>query len=63
MNVLEKVLTMVQEAKSFPVVVTNKDVNLIEESALVCDTLEAEGYKVDSFVDVSKEIYGIRISK
>lgn len=63
MNVTEKVLKLVKETKSFPMVITNRDFNLIEESSLICQSLENDGYQIETFTDLPNKVYGLRINK
>lgn len=63
MNLTEKVLNIVENSQKFPVVISNKDLPLIQESAIICQILESEGYKVDTFVDYANQTFGIRIDK
>lgn len=63
MSVVETVLSKVDNATVFPVVITNKDVALIEESALVVQALEGNGYKVETFVDIPNQTFGLKVSK
>jgi hypothetical protein len=60
---LKYINRILDHSKEWPVVITNKDVPLIQESSLIVETLESEGYKVDTFVDLPNETYGLRISK
>lgn len=61
MNITAKVLDKVKNAVSFPVTVTNHDYPIIQESALIVEYLEAEGYKVETFVDSRKNMYGFKV--
>lgn len=63
MNLTEKVLNIIENSKKFPVVITNKDLPLIEESANICQVLESEGYKVETFVKFESGTYGIKVNK
>lgn len=63
MNIIASILNKVKTAKDFPVIVTNKDYPIIQESALIVQHLEGEGYKVETFADWKNETYGLRINK
>lgn len=63
MNITASILDKVKNSKSFPVVVTNNDYPIIQESSLIVEYLEAEGYKVETFVDSRQNTYGFRINK
>lgn len=63
MNLTASILDKVKKAEKFPVVITNNDYPLIQESAYVVQALESDGYKVETFVDWKTQTYGIRINK
>lgn len=63
MNLTEKVLNLVNQANEFPVVITNREVPIIEESALIIQALEGEGYQVETFVDIPNQTYGIKVTE
>jgi hypothetical protein len=58
-NMTQTILNIVKDAKKFPVIITNKDIALIEESAHIIKQLEDNGYMCVTF---SKgDTYGIRV--
>lgn len=58
-NITNMVVNVVKASKEFPVIVTNKDLPIIEEAAYVIRTLEDLGYKVETFTDGDK--HGIKV--
>lgn len=63
MNVTASILDKVKNSKVFPMTVTSEDYPIIEESAIIVEALEGDGYKVETFVDWKNATYGLRISK
>lgn len=58
-NMTQTILNIVKDAKSFPVVITNKDIPLIEESAHIIKQLEDNGYMCTTFSN--GDTYGIKV--
>lgn len=63
MNITASILKKVKDSKSFPVIVTNEDFPIIQESSLIVQALEGDGYKVESFVDLKNSTYGFKIDE
>jgi hypothetical protein len=63
MNLTAEILAKVRNSKKFPMFITSKEYPLIQESAYIIQALEGDGYKVDTYVDTDKEIYGIRVDE
>lgn len=61
MNITSQILNLVKKSKEFPVVVTNKDYNIIQESSNIVNTLESDGYRVEEFVDMKNQVYGFKV--
>lgn len=59
MNIMESIRSKIEQAERFPVIISNKDCPLIQESALIIQQLEDEGYMCVTFSD--KDTYGIRV--
>jgi hypothetical protein len=56
---IQTILNIIEDAKNFPVIITNKDVAIIEESAHIINELENYGYMCVTF---SKgDTYGIKV--
>jgi len=43
-------------------VLTNKQYDIIEESAIIVSSLEANGYKVSTFTNSATKTYGLEIT-
>lgn len=56
---MESIRSKIDEAKRFPVIITNKDCPIIQESALIIQQLEDEGYMCVTFT--KDDTYGIRV--
>lgn len=64
MNVTAKVLNEVKNATEFPVRISNsKEFPIVEETPLIIQALEGDGYKVNTFVDYSNQTFGLVINK
>ena len=50
-----------EEKGQLPLVITNKELPIITESAYIIEALENGGYKVEAFT--TKDGYGIKVSK
>lgn len=61
MNLVDTIVNKVQKSQYFPVTISNKDFPLIQESAIIAQTLETKGYRVETFADVSNGTYGFKV--
>lgn len=57
-----KLALKAKETDTLPLTVTNQDFSLIEESALIIQALENEGFVVETFADRNSKTYGIVVS-
>lgn len=62
-KILDSIQKKLQTTEKWPVVISNNDYPIIEESAIIVQILEADGYKVDTFVDSPNNTYGLVINK
>lgn len=63
-NITQTALNLAKEHfknETKPLIITNKDLPIIEESAYIIDALEEAGYKVNTFVTSAG--YGIEVIK
>jgi hypothetical protein len=60
-NLTQTISNIVEDATEFPVVLTNKDFTIIEESFYIIKELEDKGYTVKTFSDKDTGVYGIEV--
>jgi len=63
MSVLESVLDKLENATNFPVLLTNKEFSIINESYVIANALEDYGYKVETFSNPETGIYGFKVDR
>lgn len=59
--IMSSIWCKINTTKQWPVIVSNKDFVLINESAYICNELENRGFKVETFANRETKEYGLKI--